>query len=311
MKLGGALPLSDIGGDPATVRLVAQAAEAAGYDHLGAPDHVLGVNAASRPGWGARNTSADLFHDPFVLFGFLSGCTTRVGFSTEVLILAQRQTVLVAKQAASLDVLSGGRFRLGIGIGWNEVEFVGLNEDFHNRGRRSEEQVQVMRALWAEPHVKFEGKWHHIDDAGINPMPIRGRIPIWFGGHHDLTLRRIAKWGDGWMMNAYPAGAAAEADFAKLCAYAEQAGRDPASIGVEVWVSIGAGDDANWREEFKFWKSAGVTHVTLNATFQRSHHRRIASRSLQAHLTAIERSPTSCKREVSPGPARQWAQFQT
>jgi probable F420-dependent oxidoreductase len=249
----------------------------------------LGVNAASRPGWGARNTSADLFHDPFVLFGFLSGCTTRVGFSTEVLILAQRQTVLVAKQAASLDVLSGGRFRLGIGIGWNEVEFVGLNEDFHNRGRRSEEQVQVMRALWAEPHVKFEGKWHHIDDAGINPMPIRGRIPIWFGGHHDLTLRRIAKWGDGWMMNAYPAGAAAEADFAKLRAYAEQAGRDPASIGVEVWVSIGAGDEANWREEFKFWKSAGVTHVTLNATFQRSHHRRIASRSLQAHLTAIAR----------------------
>jgi len=289
MKLGVALPLSDIGGDAATVRLFAQAAEAAGYDHLGAPDHVLGVNAASRPGWGARNTSADLFHDPFVLFGFLSGCTTRIGFSTEVLILAQRQTVLVAKQAASLDVLSGGRFRLGIGIGWNEVEFVGLNEDFHNRGRRSEEQVQVMRALWAEPHVKFEGKWHHIDDAGINPMPIRGRIPIWFGGHHDLTLRRIAKWGDGWMMNAYPAGAAAEADFAKLRAYAEQAGRDPASIGVEVWVSIGAGDEANWREEFKFWKSAGVTHVTLNATFQRSHHRRIASRSLQAHLTAIDR----------------------
>ena len=116
MKLGVALPLSDIGGDPATVRLFAQAAEAAGYDHLGAPDHVLGVNAASRPGWGARNTSADLFHDPFVLFGFLSGCTTRIGFSTEVLILAQRQTVLVAKQAASLDVLSGGRFRLGIGI---------------------------------------------------------------------------------------------------------------------------------------------------------------------------------------------------
>ena len=197
--------------------------------------------------------------------------------------------MLVAKQAASLDVLSGGRFRLGIGIGWNEVEFVGLNEDFHNRGRRSEEQVQVMRALWAEPHVKFEGKWHHIDDAGINPMPIRGRIPIWFGGPLDLTLRRIAKWGDGWMLNAYPAGAVAEADFAKLRVYAEQAARDPASIGAEVWVSTGAGDEANWREEFKFWKSAGVTHVTLNATFQRSHHRRIASRSLQAHLTAIDR----------------------
>jgi len=135
MKLGVALPLSDIGGDPATVRLFAQAAEAAGYDHLAAPDHVLGVDVASRPDWGARNTSADLFHDPFVLFGFLSGCTARIGFSTQVLILPQRQTVLVAKQAACLDVLSGGRFRLGVGVGWNEVEFVGLNEDFHNRGK--------------------------------------------------------------------------------------------------------------------------------------------------------------------------------
>ena len=242
---------------------------------------MLGVNVASRPDWGARNTSADLFHDPFVLFGFLSGCTTRIGFSTEVLILAQRQTVLVAKQAASLDVLSGGRFRLGIGIGWNEVEFVGLNEDFHNRGRRSEEQVQVMQALWAEPHVKFEGEWHHIDDAGINPLPISRRIPIWFGGHHDLTLRRIAKWGDGWMMNAYPAGAGGAKRTSPSCALMpKQAGRDPASIGLEVWVSTGAGDEAGWREEFKFWKSAGVTHVTLNTAFQRNHHRRIASRSV-------------------------------
>jgi probable F420-dependent oxidoreductase len=289
MKLGVSLPLSDIGGDPATVKLFAQAAEAAGYDHLAAPDHVLGVNVASRPEWGARTTSADLFHDPFVLFGFLSSCTTWIGFSTQVLILPQRQSVLVAKQAACLDVLSGGRFRLGIGIGWNEVEFVGLNEDFHNRGRRSEEQVRVMQALWAEPHVKFEGQWHRIEDAGINPLPIGRRIPIWFGGHHDLTLRRIAKWGDGWMMNAHPAAAAAEADFAKLRAYAEQAGRDPASIGVEVWVSTGAGDEASWREEFKFWKSAGVTHVTVNSAFERNHHRRIASRSLQAHLTALER----------------------
>ena len=289
MKLGVTLPLSDIGGDPATVRVFAEAAEAAGYDHLAAPDHVLGVNAASRPDWGARNTSADLFHDPFVLFGFLSACTTRIGFATEVLILPQRQTVLVAKQAASLDVLSGGRFRLGIGIGWNEVEFVGLNEDFHNRGRRSEEQTQVMQALWAERHVKLEGKWHHIDDAGVNPLPMKRRIPIWFGGHHDLTLRRIAKWGDGWMMNAHPAGPAAEAEFAKLRAYAKEAGRDPESIGIEVWVSTGAGNESSWREEFEFWKGAGVTHVTLNTTFHRHHHRRIASRSLPAHLAALTR----------------------
>ncbi|MGH7115412.1 MAG: LLM class flavin-dependent oxidoreductase, partial [Stellaceae bacterium] len=134
MELGTLLPLGDIGGDPATVREYAQTAEGIGYDFVEAPDHVLGVNAASRPGWD-RNSSEDLFHDPFVLFGYLAGCTRTLGFSTGVLILPQRQTVLVAKQAASLDVLSGGRFRLGIGVGWNEVEFTGLNEDFHNRGR--------------------------------------------------------------------------------------------------------------------------------------------------------------------------------
>src|SRR5262249_18376599 len=144
MKLGITLPLTDIGGDPATVREFAQTAEALGYHHLGAPDHVLGVNVASRPSWGARNTSRDLFHDPFVLFGYLSAWTKAIGFSTEVMILGQRQTVLVAKQAASLDVLSGGRLRLGVGIGWNEVEYVGLNENFRNRGKRSAEQVEVL-----------------------------------------------------------------------------------------------------------------------------------------------------------------------
>jgi probable F420-dependent oxidoreductase len=289
MKLGIALPLIDIGGEPATVRAFAEAAEEAGYDHLAAPDHVLGVNVASRPGWGDRNTSADLFHDPFVLFGFLSSCTTRIGFSTQVLILPQRQTVLVAKQAASLDVLSGGRFRLGIGIGWNEVEFVGLNEDFHNRGRRSEEQVQVMQALWAEPHVSFAGKWHRIEDAGINPLPPRRQIPIWFGGHHDATLRRIARWGDGWMMLAYPADERALAEFAKLRQYAEQEGRDPAGIGTEVWVSTAEGGEKDWRAALGFWKSAGVSHATLNSTYGRLHHQRIAGRSLDAHLDALRR----------------------
>src|SRR5580704_13420430 len=178
MKLGISLQLVDIKGDPATVRDFAQAAEALGYRHLAAPDHVLGVNIASRPDWGARNTSKDFFHDPFVLFGFLSACTKDIEFSTQVLILAQRQTVLVAKQAACLDVLSGGRFRFGVGVGWNPVEFVGLNENFHNRGRRSEEQVEVMNALWRDQHVVFKGKWHTIEDAGINPRPKKGKIPI-------------------------------------------------------------------------------------------------------------------------------------
>src|SRR6201987_2762746 len=207
MKLGVALPIVDIGGEPATLRGFVQAAEEIGYHGIAAPDHVLGANIANRPGWTQpRARSTDLYHDPFVLFGFLAGCTKIADFSTQVLILAQRQTGLVAKEAACLDVLSGGRFRLGIGVGWNEVEFVGLNETFHNRGRRSEEQVKVMKALWAEPHVTFHGKYHTIEDAGINPLPPRRMIPIWFGGHAEVTIRRVVELGDGWMPMAYAPG---------------------------------------------------------------------------------------------------------
>src|SRR6185437_9487166 len=203
----------------------------------------------------ARARSTDLYHDPFVLFGFLAGCTKIPDFSTQVLILSQRRTVLVAKQAACLDVLSGGRFRLGIGVGWNEVEFIGLNENFHNRGKRSEEQVRVMQALWAEPHVTFAGKFHRLDDAGINPRPASGRVPIWYGGHAEATFHRAAKYGDGFMPLAYPAGDAALAAFEKLRRLTREAGRDPAQIGLEVWVSPGAGGEDDWRREIAFWKS--------------------------------------------------------
>jgi probable F420-dependent oxidoreductase len=288
MQLGALLPLGDIGGDPAVVREFAQTAEAIGYDFVEAPDHVLGVNAASRPGWD-RNTSEDLFHDPFVLFGYLAGCTEKLGFSTGVLILPQRQTALVAKQAACLDVLCGGRFRIGIGVGWNEVEYSGLNEDFHNRGRRSEEQVQVMQALWAEPHVSFTGRWHTIEDAGINPRPASGRVPVWFGGHHERTLERIAKFGDGWMPNAYPPDQSALDVFARVRSLTEQAGRDPATVGIEVWVAMGSGTEADWAEETRFWKRAGASHLCLTTTFNRRPHRRIAGHTLADHLAALRR----------------------
>ncbi len=288
MKLGISLPLVDIKGDPATVRDFAQTAEDLGYRHLAAPDHVLGVNVASRPDWGNRNTSKDFFHDPFVLFGFLSACTQQIEFSTQVLILPQRQTVLVAKQAASLDVLSGGRFRFGIGVGWNPVEFVGLNENFHDRGKRQEEQVRVMKALWAEPHVKFKGQWHTIDDAGIHPLPTKRTIPVWFGGHADATLRRIAKMGDGWMMLAHAKGAEAETAFSKLRGYVEAAGRDPSTIGLEVWVSTGEGGPEDWRKEFRYWQSIGVSHVTVNNTYARGPHRRIVGRTMADHLQAMK-----------------------
>src|SRR5215471_10499458 len=219
MQLGVTLPVADIGTEPTVVRDYAQAAEELGYSHLLVGDHVVGANPAASGGvfvssaaeMAARNvnfrrvgSTLYAFHDPFVLFGFLTGYTQKIGFAVGVLILAQRQAVLVAKQAASLDVLCGGRFRLGIGVGWNEVEFTGLNENFHNRGKRSAEQVRVMQALWAEPHVSFAGEFHHIDDAGINPRPVTGRVPIWYGGHAEATFRRAARYGDGFMPLAYP-----------------------------------------------------------------------------------------------------------
>src|ERR1700758_4767695 len=287
MQLGALLPLGDIGGDPATVREYAQAAESIGYDFIEVPDHVLGASEASAPEPG--RTGAGLFHDPFVLFGYLSGCTTKLGFSTGVLILPQRQTVLVAKQAASLDVLSQGRFRLGIGVGWNQVEFTGLNEDFHNRGRRSADQERVMQAQWADPEVKFESEFHHIDDAGINPRPASGRVPIWYGGHAEATFRRCARYGDGFMPLTYPPGEAASAAFEKLRALTREAGRNPAALGIEVWVSPGVGGPEDWRREIQFWKEAGVTHLTAHTTYTSNHHKRIAGRIAAEHLAAITR----------------------
>jgi probable F420-dependent oxidoreductase len=287
MELGALLPLGDIGGDPAVVREYALAAEQIGYDFLEAPDHVLGQNPAGAGG--GERVADGLYHDPFVLFGYLAGCTQKLGFSTGVLILPQRQTALVAKQAACLDVLCGGRFRLGIGVGWNEVEFVGLNEDFHNRGRRSEEQVQVMQALWAEPHVTHKGRWHMIDDAGINPRPKSGRVPVWFGGHHERTLERIAKFGDGWMPNAYPPGQEALDIFARLRSMTEAAGRDPKKVGIEVWVAMGSGGEADWGKEARFWKQAGASHLCLTTTFNRRHHKRIPGHTLSDHLAALRR----------------------
>ncbi len=206
-----------------------------------------------------------------------------------MLILAQRQAVLVAKQAASLDVLCGGRFRLGIGVGWNQIEFTGLNENFNNRGARSEEQVQVMQALWAQPHVTFKGKWHTIEDAGINPRPASGKVPVWFGGHAEATFRRTAKYGDGFMPLAYPPDDTALAAFDKLRSLVRAEGRDPADVGIEVWVSPGAGGEADWRKEMAFWKAAGVTHATAHTTFPGGHHKRIAGNTPADHLDAITR----------------------
>jgi len=286
MKLGIAIPQTDIGSDPLVIRDFAQAAEATGYQHLATFDHVLGVNVASRPDWVGPDTSMCV-HDPFALLGYLAGQTTRIELSPQVLILPQRQTALVAKQAASVDVLCGGRLRLGVGIGWNSVEYVGLGENYHNRGKRSEEQVAVMKALWADPQVTFKGTWHNIPDAGINPLPPRRSIPVWFGGGADVVLRRVARLGDGWILVNNQPNEKARQQIQMLRAYGREAGRDDDHIGIDAWVSMGVRTPKEWREEVEAWRRLGATHITLNTHHVVLHHKRIEGTSPDAHLAAM------------------------
>ncbi len=289
MQLGASLPVGDIGTGPSVLRDYAQAAEGLGYDYLVGPDHVLGANPDVDYGGRRVGTSATAYHDPFVLFAFLAGVTKKMGFAAGVLILAQRQAALVAKQAACLDELCEGRFRLGIGVGWNEIEFQGLGSDFHTRGKRSEEQVRFMQALWAKPSVTFKGEFHQLDDGGINPRPKSGRVPVWFGGHAEATYRRAAKYGDGFMPLQYPAGDAALAAFEKLRSMTRAAGRDPAAMGLEVWVSPGMGGEDDWRREIAFWKKSGVTHVNAHTSYVSPNHKRIAGKTAKEHMAAITR----------------------
>jgi probable F420-dependent oxidoreductase len=263
MQLGVVFPQTEIGSDPGAIKAYAQAAEELGYEHLVVYDHVLGADTTSRPDWRGPYTVQTMFHEPMVLFGYLAAMTQRMELVTGILILPQRQTALVAKQASAVDVLSGGRLRLGIGIGWNDVEYEALGEDFHNRGRRSEEQVEVLRALWTQEVVTYEGRWHKISGAGLNPMPIQRPIPIWFGGgRDDSVLRRIAKLGDGWLPQVRPDedGAAA---LDRYRTFAREAGRDPATLGVEGRVRASDGIDEAARSA-EAWRELGATHLGIN-----------------------------------------------
>ena len=264
VKLGVIFPQIEIGTDPVAIKDYAQAAESLGYDYLLAFDHVLGANADSRPGWSGAYRHTDSFHEPFVLFGYLAGVTATIGFATGILILPQRQTVLVAKQAAEVDVLSGGRLRLGIGTGWNAMEYEALGEDFHNRGRRSEEQIEVMRALWTNDLVTIDRRWHKITDAGINPRPVQQPIPIWFGGSDDHVLRRVARMGDGWIGNLRDADGRASDTIGRIREYAVEEGRNPDDIGIETWVSARHGGPDDWAKAVGEWTGLGATHISIN-----------------------------------------------
>lgn len=260
MQIGIVFPQTEIGDDPEHVATFATTAESLGYRHLLAYDHVLGANTASRPGWFGPYTSKSLFHEPFVLFGFLAGITRTIGFATGVLILPQRQTALVAKQAASLDVLCGGRLRLGVGIGWNEVEYEALGESFKNRGRRSEEQIEVMRKLWAASEVEYEGEFHTIPDAGILPLPPRRNIPIWIGGMAPVIAERVGRIADGWLPMAQKT---LPDEIARMRASAKAAGRDPDQIGIECIIPPSATPEAA-RDRIEELADLGVSHVSYS-----------------------------------------------
>ena len=270
MRIGVVFPQTEFGHDPDAIREYAQTAEGLGYKHILTYDHVLGANPDRPGGWRGPYTYRHAFQEPFVLFAFMAGSTQSIEFVTGILILPQRETALVAKQAATLDVLSGGRFRLGVGIGWNRIEYEGLNQAYHTRGRRVEEQIKLLRRLWTEPLVSFEGEWHSIPDAGLNPLPLQRPIPIWFGGHADAALRRVATIGDGWMPNSRTA-ADAQPALDKIGAYLAEAGRSWADIGIEPRLLYGDGDSDRWAAEMVAWKEGGATHLslnTMNAGFQ-------------------------------------------
>lgn len=263
MRIGVVFPQTEFPSDPEAIREYAQAAEDLGYTHFLAYDHVLGANPDRPGGWKGAYTFHDPFQEPLVLFSFLAGLTKKLEFVTGILVLPQRQTALFAKQAATLDVLSGGRLRLGLGIGWNAVEYQALNEDFTTRGRRIEEQVELLQRLWTEPLVTFDGRWHHIQDAGINPLPVQRPIPLWFGGQAEPVLRRAARLGQGWMPN-YRQVTDARPALDRLHRFLAEYGRKPEDFGLEARLRYSNGDADEWHRTAEQWAAAGATHLTIN-----------------------------------------------
>jgi probable F420-dependent oxidoreductase len=262
MRIGVILPQNEITADPVALRDFAQAAEDLGYAHLSAFEHVVGADTTHRPDWRGPYDLHSLFHEPMVMFGYLAGVTKRLELVTNILVLPQRQTAVLAKQAAEVDVLSGGRFRLGVGVGWNQVEYQALGEDFSNRGRRCDEQITVLRTLFTQQSVTYRGRWHDIDGAGLNPLPIQRPIPIWIGGDVEATLRRVGALGDGWFPQMPPDLQASTA-LARLWDYARAAGREPADIGIEPRLSIAGSTPEQWADYVGRWQALGATHLSV------------------------------------------------
>lgn len=279
MQLGTVLPHNEIGTDPGAMKAFAQGAEGLGLTHILAYDHVLGADP-NRPGGFNGPYDKDVqFHEPLTTFAFIAGVTEKIDMATNILILPQRQTVLVAKQAAQVALLSNNRLRLGVGTGWNEVEYEGLNVPFEKRGARQEEQVKLLKRLWSEDSIDFTGDFHRIDLASINPRPTK-QIPIWFGGSAPALLDRAGRLGDGWMPIGGPDDAAKAAIDAMRKAR-EKAGLSWQGFGIQAQVMFAGGTPERWAKHADRWRTLGATHMairTMNADLK----------SVDEHLKAME-----------------------
>jgi len=265
MQLNAMFPTRDIGADPAKIRDWAQAAEDLGYGYIEVPDHVFG--AAARDGWTPTYNEADPFHETFVTLGFLAAVTRTIRLSSGVLIAPQRQTGLIAKQAAEVDLLSSGRLRLGVGVGWNHVEYEALGAEWKTRGARQAEQIEVLRRLWSEDLVSFDGRFHALRAVNIVPPPVQRPIPIWLGGASDAVLKRAARLADGWMPIIAP-DAQAEQKLGLLHDELRRHGRDRAKFGLEGWLRMNRSDPQRWGAAAQDWRRLGADMVMLYPMFR-------------------------------------------
>ena len=289
MRVGVVFPQTESGTDIGAIRDYLQTIEQLGYAHVVAYDHVLGADRSSRPEWKGPYDARSSFHEPFVLFGFVAA-VTGLEVAPAVIVLPQRQTALVAKQAAEVDILARGRSRLGVGLGWNTVEFEALGMSFTNKNRRIEEQIALMRHLWTEPVVDFSGRWHHVDRAGINPLPVQRPIPVWMGGSAEDALRRIARIADGWFAQHIPNDNGL-ATFERFRGYLRDAGRDADAFPIEGRLSIArihGGPDEWVKIARAFRDDLRCTHLEINTMGA-------GYASLGEHVKALERFATDAK----------------
>jgi probable F420-dependent oxidoreductase len=266
MQLGAVIPQAELDSDVSALRDYAQGVQDLGYDFLVLSDHVVGADPADHPGVERVHAITSINHEPMSFFGFLAGAAPRLGLLPSVVILPQRQTVLAAKQAAEIDVLTGGRFRFGVGIGWNPLEFtaLGVGEQFRSRARRFEEQIEVMRRLWTEQLVSFEGRYHHLPRVGINPLPVQRPIPIWIGAGSAAAVERATRVADGYLP-LRPLDGGWEATIERVHGWLRAAGREPSTFGIEGRLEAGSGreSESEWSTSVEMWRRFGASHLSV------------------------------------------------